>query len=146
MTPEEAVRTRILMLEDVTDRVDSRVWLAKLPQDPVLPAVLVQLIGEYKFYHLRGGMRLCWSRVQVDAYADEADGADPYATAIAIADAMQGDEAGSGLSGWQGSIGSPPVIHLDGIFCEERRPLYEAEELTLVRMMQDFRVWSRVES
>lgn len=138
MTPEEAVRSRLLQVSAVTALVASRIWSVKLPQSPTLPAVAVSLVGEITDYHLRGEDHTKSARVQVDTYVQEGAGS-WKATVDAIAKAIHGDGAGLGLSGWRGTLGSPPfdvllVMRLD------RQQTYEAAELRVVRIRQDYRV------
>jgi len=113
--------------------VGTRVYHLKLPQSAKLPAVRVQLIDEQVGYQLRGEDGATPARIQVDAFAAEP----AYDVAIAIATAV--DDA---LSGQRFSVGSP-AFEVIGVFRLDRRVMYEAEELRLVRVLQDYRVWSR---
>lgn len=142
MTPEEAVAARLEAIGAVTSLVSTRIYMLKLPQGPTLPAIRVQLIDDIKPYHLRGGTRCSRARIQVDAYADEASGGDPYASASEVAEAIHGDDTGSGLSGWTGSIGSP-AFEVLGIFRLDRDASYDPDHLRLVRMRQDYAVHFR---
>lgn len=141
MTPETAVRARILALSAVTAITGQRVYVDKFPQKPTLPAVLVQLVHEPTEYHLRGGLRF-QARVQVDAYVPETG--DAYTTVNTLADAIHGDDAGSGLSGWAGEIAGTPPMTITGILRIERRRGYEPEELRLLRQRQDYWVYFRM--
>ncbi len=138
MTVEDAIVTRLLAVSPVTALVGARVYLEKLPQTPTYPCVRVQLIDEQESYHLRGG-GLKTARIQVDAFAKEQSGVSPYALAAAVADAIQGDDDGSGLSGWTGTVGSPG---LSVQVCRrlDRRQLYDPEELRVITMSQDYQV------
>ncbi len=143
MTPEEAVVERLLDIDAVTDLVGSRIYLDKVPQHGTYPLVLVQLIDEGTDYHLRGGQRR-QARVQVDAYVEDVgDGNDPLASVLVLADAIHGDDAGSGLSGWIGQFGSPP-FRVTGILRIDRSRGYEPDELRLLRQRQDYRVHYQV--
>lgn len=130
---------RLHQLSDVTALVGSRIYLDKLPQNCTMPAVRVQLVDEPTDYHLRGGQR-DHARVQVDAYAREVSGGDTYATAMALANAIHGDDAGSGLSGWAGEVGSPAMT-ITGILRIDRTRDYDPEELRTLRQRQDYWVW-----
>lgn len=141
MTPEQAVAERLLDIAGVTAIVGERVYVDKLPQGGTFPAVLVQLVSEPTDYHLRGGLR-DRARVQVDAYASEATGVDAYAQVMSLADAIHGDDAGSGLSGWVGEIGSP-ALRITGILRVDRSRGYEPDELRLLRQRQDYMVHFR---
>jgi len=142
VTPEEAVAARLLDVAAVTAIVAQRVYVDKLPQRATYPAVLVQLVHEPTDYHLRGGWR-DRARVQVDAYAAEASGVDAYGQVMTLADAIHGDDAGSGLSGWRGDIGSP-AFSVTGILRIERARGYEPDELRLLRQRQDYWVHFRI--
>lgn len=131
---------RLLALTALTALVSTRIYLDKLRQDPTYPCVRVTLVSEQTTYHLRGGDGLQWARVQVDAYAREVSGVDPYALVAAVAAAVHGDEAGSGLSGWSGNIGGSPAFQIGGIFRVDRQRYYDPEELRVVTMSQDYRV------
>lgn len=145
MTVEEVVTARVAALAAVVSLAGSRVYLDKLPQSPTFPAVRVQLIDGLAGYHLRGPDGVSKARVQVDAYAHEDSGADPYAAVMALTDAINGDgfgTAATGLSGWKGEVGSPPFIVL-GCFRTNRLRRYDPDELRLLTMSQDFMVWYR---
>lgn len=124
-------------ISDVIALVGSRVYVDKVPQSPTTPLVLVQLVHEPTDYHLRGGIT-DRARVQVDAYVAESDApSDPYGTVMALADAIHGDDAGSGLSGWVGAIGSP-AFTVTGILRIVRVRGYEPDDLRLLRQRQDY--------
>lgn len=145
MTVEEAVRTRVLALTPVTTLVSARVYLDKLPQSPTYPAVRVQLISDPRDQHLRGPNATQRARVQVDCYASESSGVDPYARALAVSEAVEGDGLGdgaSGLAGWIGTIGSPAFSVLNAVPTERKR-FYDPDELRLVTMSQDYLVTYR---
>ncbi len=139
MTPEEFVVARI---EDIGTSAGERVWQLKLPQDPVLPAVRVQLIVGVTEQHLRGPQGTTRTRVQVDSFAAES-GADPYRTVRDLADAIRGDGLGteaSGLFGFKGEMGSP-AIRVENVELVSDGPVdYEGDELRLLRIRQDYRV------
>lgn len=140
MTAEEIVRARLLSMAALTAVVAQRVYLDKLPQSPVYPCVRVTLVSETGGAHLRGADRVKPARVQVDAYAREVSGVDPYALASVVADAVHGDDAGSGLSGWAGEIGSP-ASRVQGCQRLERRRYYDPDELRVITVSQDYQVW-----
>jgi hypothetical protein len=139
VTPEQAILERILAISAVTALVSQRVYMLKLRQGETLPAVRVQLVDEGMGQHLRGGSGVYQSRIQVDVYAAEDTGGDPYAAATEIALAIHGDDAGSGLSGWTGtSGGSPPEILVCAVTRKLRLTDYAAEERREVRVQQDY--------
>lgn len=140
MTVEEIIVDRVAALPAVIALAGTRVYLDKLPHSPTFPAVRVQLVDDIGAYHLRGKQKPERARVQVDAFAHESSGVDPYAQVAALADAIDGDGEGpaaSGLSGWTGRVGSPPfVIH--SCFRTSRLRRYDPDELNLLTMSQDY--------
>lgn len=138
MTAEEAICERLADIGPVTAIVHTRIYLDKIPQQGTYPLILVQLVDEPTDYHLRGGQRR-EARVQVDAYVQET-GADPMGEVLALADAINGDDAGSGLSGWIGEIGGSPGFRVTGLFRIERSRGFEPDEVRLLRQRQDYRV------
>lgn len=128
VTPEEAVRQRIL---DLSTIAGTRVFTLKLPQKlATWPAACVQLVRDMRDYHLRGGSRIGKAFMWVKLYAPEASGVDPYARVVQLAGEIAGDEAGSGLNGWIGEFGSP-AFRITGAFLISRGdPTYEPGEGT----------------
>jgi hypothetical protein len=148
MTIEGAIADRLRDIAPLTALVSNRIYQFKLPQGSDFPAVRVQLISAQDEVHLRGPVALERSRIQVDAFAQEETGL-WYATCAAVADAIHGDGLGpnaSGLHGWFGEIGGSPaefrVVLIERV---DRRPDYEAGELKIARIRQDYRVhWQRI--
>jgi hypothetical protein len=140
VTVEEILADRLAALAPVVALVGSRVFLDKLPGNVGFPAVLVQLVDDLDGYHLRGKNKPQRARVQVDAYVRESSGVDPYAQVVALAEAIDGDGEGpaaSGLAGWKGRVGSPPVV-IHSCFRTSRLRRYDPDELNLLRMSQDY--------
>jgi len=126
----------------VTAIVSTRIWEITLPENPVVPAIRVQIISEPLTYHLRGPNGLRRSRVQVDAYVSEravSSVDDPGANANALADAIDTCLSGATFS----AGGSPAEIEVTGVFRQDRRVLREPDELRYLRVMQDYIVWSK---
>lgn len=134
MTVENALASRLIAAGPVVALVGTRVWVLKLPQNPVMPAVRVQLISEPREYHLRGDQDARRARVQIDAFTAESTGGDPYAAATILADAIEAAVV-------TGSPYTQGTVKVLGCFRDNRVPVYEAGELRLVRVMQDFIVW-----
>lgn len=147
MTVEEAIYARITEIMAVQLLTGGRIYLGQLPQSPQYPAVLVQLISEPSDAHLRGPTTLHRSRVQVDAFVRAGgSGLDPYTEVGVLTEAMIGDGKGlqaSGLDGWIGTIGSPPV---DVASCHAiaRMTRWDPDELQVLTMSTDFTVWASV--
>lgn len=130
------VRDRLLTVSAVTALASTRIYTGHLPQSPVLPAVLVQRVGEVQASHLRGGQALRVTLVQVTSIADS------RAAAVAVDAAVEGDGAGSGLAHWSGSVGSPSItvrwMEPSGV-----REGYDPGELRQYRVSRDYRVHHR---
>jgi len=131
MTAGEIVRVRVLALASVTAIVGSRVYLGQFPQEGQVPSVRIQRIDELEGTHLRGAGGPYRARVQVDSVAVT------LAAAFALDAAMHGDGAGSGLSGWAGTLGSPSVRVLS-ILPSDVREVFDAEEFRVWRVMRDY--------
>lgn len=136
MTVEEAVVDRLLASSDVTDLVSTRITQLVVPQGSTYPAIRVQKVDEPRQYHLRGKDHLTAARIQVDIYT-RPGAMDAYLSAATIGSAV---EESLTVEGW--SVGSPSR-HAVTAFLLDERPVYEAEEFQLVRIMQEYRVWSQ---
>jgi hypothetical protein len=136
MTPEVAVRTVLANDAGVQALVAARVYQLKLPQSVTLPAVRVQLVDEPRAYHFRGEDALTAARVQVDTFASEKSGEDPYDIATTVADAVHAALVGAAKT----DVGG--VRHFSAVYELMRRPMYDAEDLREVRVLQDFWIWS----
>lgn len=137
MNAEEAVLTQCLADAAVTALAGTRGYQLRLPQTPEYPTFRVQLIDEPLMHHLRGRETLTRARVQVDVFAEEGDGNDPYADCAALADAIE-----RALIPEPFSLGSP-AFEVTSVLRLDRQVLYEPDDLRLHRMMLDFAVWSR---
>lgn len=128
------------ILQRIKDIVPTaRVYMLKLPQQPVLPAAVVQLIDDIKPNHLRGGSKSGVARIQVSVYRGEGSGVDPYTEASDLMAQIHGDDGGSGLSGYTGHVGgSPGGLFLTGVLYADRRALYEPGELRAVGIQEDY--------
>ena len=146
MTVEQAVLERLLAIAGVTAIVASRVFLGALPQSARYPATRVQLIDDPRDQHLRGLNGIATARVQIDHYAYEGEDDDPYGTTATLADATIGDGFGgpsaSGLAGWQGEFGDPPVRLLNAVPVDRRQDR-DPELVRVITMRQDFLVTYR---
>lgn len=134
MTITNAVCRRLRDDAGVSAFVASRVYQLKLPQQPTLPAIRVQLVSEPAVYHLRGVTNAYQAVVQVDAFANEYDvlRPDPYDTVQQLSDAIE-----SCLSGARWHEAPLTVV---GAFRLSRQPLYDPDELRLARLMQEYRM------
>ena len=143
MSPAEAVVARLEQVTPLASLVSQRIYMLKLPQHPTLPAVRVQRISSMRDQHLRGPAFTAKARVQVDAYAAEVPGQDPYAAVQAVADAIRGDGLGhsaSGLWGWIGILGTPGFEMKNAELIADDDPFYEAGEVRAWRIRQDYMI------
>jgi hypothetical protein len=132
MTCAEAVRTHLLTLSPVTTLVNARIWTAKFPQKPTMPAVLVQQIADVHDPHLRGTNDLRYARIQVDVITG-----DDMPMARAVDQAILGDGASTGLEGAAVTAGS---IDIKVAFPIGYREVFEGDELKQARVIRDYRV------
>lgn len=134
MSVESAVIARLKATSAVTALVSTRIYLLKLPQRPTLPAIRVQLISDPQNKHLRGPDRATRARIQVDAYQAET-AVDPYGSVEDISEAVNDALVFAGFT-----VAGVQVQSAERV---DRRAMREADELNLVRMLQDFQVWSK---
>jgi hypothetical protein len=133
VSAEIAVRARLVATSAVTALVSTRIYTLKLPDTVTYPAIRVQLIDEPQRKHLRGPDGLTRARVQVDVYEREA-ATNAYGSLLGIADAVSNALVFEPFT--QGTVAVQSAERID------RRTLREADELNLLRVMQDFYVWS----
>lgn len=141
MTVETAIATRILSLTGISALVGDRVRAVALRQGE-RSGVRIQQVSEVEPFHLRGSGGLVTCRVQVDSVAPVSSGVDAYAVANQIDALIKGDGAGSGLSGWAGSIGSP-AFEVLAIFPVDVKREYDAGAVGIVKVMRDYLVTHR---
>jgi hypothetical protein len=138
LTIEQVVADRLAADGAIAAIVGFRVYQLRLPQSPTYPAILVQLIDEPTTSHLRGVTNLYRARIQIDSFVDETSGGDPYLTVSELAQAVD-----AALIGAPWTLGSPQMIDVLFVERQSRRTIYEPDELTLDRMMQDYFVFYR---
>lgn len=128
------VRSRLLAIDALRTLVSGRIYSAQAPQSPTLPAVVVQRISEQQEGQLRGGQAPRQTRVQVTSIGQSRE------LAVNVDTAIQGDNAGSGLSFWKGTMGSPSVNIL-GCFPAGVQEFYDPGELRQYRINRDYLVF-----
>jgi hypothetical protein len=134
-----AVINRLEDVAAVTALVPTtRIVQGVLPQNPTLPAILVQEITEVRGQHLRGDAGIVRHRVQIDSYAS---GGNPVSDAKAIDAAIVGDASGTSLLGFKGEVDGIMVHNVEPA---GKREQYEGEELREYRVSRDVIVsWSQ---
>lgn len=139
MTAETAVIVHLSAASGVTALVGTRIYQAKLPQRPTLPAVKVFLVDEPEGAHLRGGSKTRTARIQIDVHAAEGSGVDTYGQATDVAEAINEAMLNKGRLLFDGGALEVKITRrLD------RRALPPiAEELREVMIQQDYAVTSR---
>lgn len=96
---EDAIRARLIASAEVAALVAERIWPMKLPQGPVLPAVVYQRISTTTDgVAMESPVGPVRSRVQITAWAGTFSGARALAEAVQI-----------GLNGWSGTAGGESV-------------------------------------
>lgn len=143
MTIEEAISRRVALLL-AGSPTPPTIALDILPQSPTYPAVCIRLIGpENTEYTLEGTVNKGDALIQVDTFALEGNGNDPYADATELAERIHGTPGTPGLSGWRGFVddGNSPSTALEilGIFREDRRRAYDPDVPRVVSIQQDYR-------
>lgn len=140
MTAERAIGRYLASVPAIVAIVSTRVHESFLPQSATLPALCVQLISGPRTHHLRGSNQTIRTRIQVDSYVSEDPesssdpGDDVDALAQAVEDALDG----------QGFV--IDTVEVTAALQSDRRKVRVADELRMLRVMQDFIVWSRVTS
>ena len=144
MTGVEAAIDRLEQIAPLTTLVNDRIYNSVAPQGCASPFVVVRNVSDMRDHHLRGLDDLGLTRVQVDAYVDEASGADAKGQANAVAQAIFGDGNGptaTGLCGWIGAVGgSPATGRVSGVFYAGRFEGVEFDERRRWYVRQDFMV------
>lgn len=130
-------------LPPVSALVADRVYSLTFGQEPEWPAIRLQLVGHQEDPHLRGSTGLIRARVQVDCGAQRASGTDPFGEAHAVADAVHGEFSGgapTGLAWFTGAVGGSPGVSIAFCHPQDKRELFDADELNIVRVTQDYLV------
>lgn len=111
----------------------TRVYPEVLPQNPSYPAITYQVVSGGSEYEMEGPANQASPRVQIDCYAESAEGA------IALKGAVM-----AALSGYRGSVGSPPVA-IQGAFRRSEGSGFEdglrPAGLRVWRKTLDFEIW-----
>lgn len=136
MIVEQAIAEHLLADNGVAALVQTDIYQLRLPENPDLPAIRVQLIGVIDQFHLRGGSLVEKHRVQVDAYAEEGSGSDPYSAAAAVADAVHAALNGKVFD-------ADGTLRVTGAFRDSRLAMYAPDALRQVNISQDYIVWTR---
>jgi hypothetical protein len=136
VTVESAIRGHLLATAAVTALAGTRVYVLKAPQKPGAPYVRVMLVSDIGETHLRGAHQMRRSRVQIDIGGTE--GETTYGVIDALASAVDAALMGEPFT----DPGSPPSLRVVAVSVD-RRTFYDAEELRLLRFIQDYIVWSQ---
>lgn len=115
--------------------VGTRVFPDEFPQKPEYPAIVYQVISGPRDYTQDGPDNLTEFRVQVDAYATTAAGANALRTAIR-----------NDLSGYAGTVPISPAVRIQGVFVDNERdsavPELEKAGPRVKRKTLDLMVWT----
>lgn len=131
------LRTLLLASNDIAALVGPRVYALKFPQSVTLPAIRMQIVSqiERNYTHDGDGL-LAGFRVQIDSVVKETSGTNPMTAVVALAGHVK-----AVLSGYRGPVASPPVANFGGIFLTRVFDMFDPDELTLVRRVQEYEVW-----
>lgn len=100
------LRTWALTKPAITDLIVARWYPDELPQGATVPAVVYELISGDEEGHLGGRVEVSHVRMQLDAIALT------RTAAVALADAIRGNDTTPGLSGFRGNMGS---VFIEGV-------------------------------
>lgn len=129
------IRNRLLAIDALRTIVSGRVYTGQLPQSPTLPAVLVNgPPGGEPDSHLRGGGTPRFTRITVTSVGQTRE------ITVSVDTALQGDNAGSGLSYWKGTMGSPSANVLGAFPMGNPVPFWDPNELRQYRINRDYMV------
>lgn len=140
MIIEGVILAHLLASGPVAAVVSTRGYQLKLPQNPVLPALRVQLIGEVESYTLTALTNFFVARIQVDLWTAESIGSDPYTAVRAGGRAIRNALVIASCGGQSFSVGSPSDVQVTSVRTLDRTVTYEADELRMIRLQQDFSV------
>lgn len=111
----------------VVSLIGERLWASRLPDKPVLPAVVYRVVTNLGAIDHEGAVELRNPRVQLDVWGRKPSEIEPIADALTEA-----------LLGYRGPMGE--VDYTAGWVLEDTTDMYE-EESTLYRISMDFRGW-----
>lgn len=127
MSISEAIFSRLSTYVGITERIETRTYPDRLPQHPIFPANVYQVISTRKFHAGGTDLAITESRVQVDCYALTYD--DSRYLAQQVRGALQRYRGTEGTTGIRGSF-------LDTN--EDAR----MDETGVWRTSQDFMIWT----
>lgn len=128
-----ALRGFLLADPAIAAKVTTRVFPIKLPQGIVAPSIVYTRITGYGDNKMDGATGLSRPRMQIDAWAQNADDAASLANVVK-----------DRLDGYRGpmSYGSPPtVIYVQGVFYDMERDGYD-EDAQLYFTSRDYFLWT----
>lgn len=119
-----ALRTFLLADASISTAVGgARVYPVVLPQGQRLASIVYNRISGEGFHHMQGASRLAKLRMQIDAYAPQAD------DASALADLIK-----ERIDGYRGAMGS---VTVQGVFYDTERDDYQPD-VDLHRASRDY--------
>jgi hypothetical protein len=113
--------------------VNGRIYQGKLPQSPDYPALILNTVSEPRRYHQRGEVGLVRTRLQIDAYAQEASGSDAKGLVDGVAAVVNARV--SARSFVQGDV------RVFVSYCDNKIDNFE-EKLLAHRVLLEYVVWS----
>jgi len=118
------IRTYLLTLTSITNLVDNRIHVHRLPADPTYPIMTYFILAEPRTYSQGGDSSFTQPVVSFNIWSKE------YLKGLAVVEALISE-----LSGWKGTAGTTEVY---ACFLQARTELFD-EETKLYQFPIDFK-------
>ena len=145
-----AFKEHALTVPAITALVSTRIHAIRYPQTPTYPAIMYVRIGQpVRTYTHSGDSYIMTSRYRIEV-ADQ-EGRDPTTDALTVVTdvgiQLLLPPAEGGFSGFKGLLGvAPNQLEIGGMWCDGQSETYDADELDVLRLIQDWKVQHKKES
>lgn len=126
---ESALRSMLLADSAVAALVGTRVYVGRLPQSPIYPAITLEPVSEDDNNTVASVGDLRWARIEVDAWAESFAAVNALYRAINFA-----------LNGKKGTFGNSDIRSCSSM--TGGRYFYE-DSVTAHRRLRDYSVWHK---
>lgn len=145
-----AFRDHALGVTAITDLVGTRIHAVRYPQTPTYPAIMYVRVGQpMRVYTHSGDSYILTSRYRIEI-ADREDrdqATDALSVVTSVGIQLTRPPAEGGFSGFTGLLGVVPnQLEVGGMWCEGQSETYDADELDVLRLIQDWKVQHTLES